>query len=218
MLKFYHVPLSSNGRRVWILLLEKGLQFEEVRMKLDGDQFSPDYLAMNPFHHIPVLTDDGFNVIESLAIMDYLEAKYPTPSFIPTDAKSLAIMRMLQMVSVNELLPTLFPILCGKIGVKEEPGNPLKPAQEQAGKVLDFYQKYLGDNPYLVGDQLTLADFVVVTIFLDLKSMDFPVANYPKLQAWCDRLMERESVQKTTPTSAEIKAAHVFVKNMIEGS
>ena len=218
MLKFYHVSLSSNSRRVWILLLEKGLEFEDIRMKLDGDQFTPEYLALNPFHHIPVLSDDGFNIIESLAIMDYLEAKYPTPSFTPTDAKALATMRMLQMVSVNELLPTLFPILCKKIGVAEDKGGPFEPAKEQAGKVLEFYQKYLGDNPYLVGNELTLADFVGVTIFLDLKSMDFPVGNYPKLQAWCDRLMERESVQKSTPTPEEIKAAHVFVKNMIEGS
>ncbi len=62
MLKLYHQPLSFNSRRVWIALLEKKLQFELVELKLDGDQFSPDFIALNPFHHIPVLVDDGFRV------------------------------------------------------------------------------------------------------------------------------------------------------------
>ena len=217
MLKFYHVPLSSNSRRVWISLLEKQLEFEDIRMKLDGDQLKPEFLAMNPFHHIPVLTDDDFNMIESLAILDYLEAKYPSPSFTPTDAKLLAKMRMLQMVSVNELQPSFFPLLRNRVDLPEDPANPLDAAQEKVTTVLNFYQKQLGDNPYLVGEQMTVADFVVVTLFLDLKSLKFPLEDYPQLLAWCDRLMERESVQKTTPTPEETEAAYAFVKKMIQG-
>ena len=64
MLKLDHVPISFNSRRVWIVLLEKGLKFELVELKLDGDQFQPDFVALNPFHHIPVLVDDGFRVSE----------------------------------------------------------------------------------------------------------------------------------------------------------
>jgi glutathione S-transferase len=48
------------------------------------------------------LVDDGFNVIESLAILDYLEVKYPTPVMLLKDTKDLAIVRMVEMVSVNE--------------------------------------------------------------------------------------------------------------------
>jgi glutathione S-transferase len=217
MLKFYHVPLSSNSRRVWISLLEKQLEFEDIRMQLNGDQMQPEFLAMNPFHHIPVLSDDDFTVIESLAILDYLEAQYPTPSFTPTDAKSLATMRMLQMVSVNELQPAFFPLLRHRVDLPEDPAKPLQAAQEQVNTVLNFYQKHLGDNLYLVGEQITLADFVVITLFLDLKALRFPLEDYPKLLAWCDRLMERETVQKTTPTAEEIEAAYAFVKKMIEG-
>ena len=91
MLTLYHSPISPNSRRVWITLLEKKLEFELVEIKLDGEQFKPDFLAINPFHHIPVLVDDGFNVVESLAILDYLEAQYPQPAMLPTDAKDLAM-------------------------------------------------------------------------------------------------------------------------------
>lgn len=217
MLKFYHVPLSSNSRRVWISLLEKDLEFEDIRMQLNGDQMQPEFLTMNPFHHIPVLSDDDFTVIESLAILDYLEAQYPDPSFTPTDAKSLATMRMLQMVSVNELQPAFFPLLRHRVDLPEDPASPLKAAQEKVTTVLDFYQQHLGDNSYLVGKQMTLADFVVITLFLDLKALKFPVENYPKLMAWHDRLMQQDSVQKTTPTPEEMEAAYAFIKKMIEG-
>jgi len=50
LLTLYHVPISFNSRRVWIALLEKKLQFELVELKLDGDQFQPDFVALNPFH------------------------------------------------------------------------------------------------------------------------------------------------------------------------
>jgi glutathione S-transferase len=62
MLKLYHMPISPNSRRVWITLLEKELEFELVEVKLDGEQFQPEYLAINPFHHIPALVDDLFNL------------------------------------------------------------------------------------------------------------------------------------------------------------
>ncbi|NES46537.1 glutathione S-transferase family protein [Moorena sp. SIO2C4] len=40
-------------------LLEKQIDFEPVEIKLDGDQFTPEFIEINPFHHIPVLIDDG---------------------------------------------------------------------------------------------------------------------------------------------------------------
>jgi glutathione S-transferase len=63
MIKLYHAPISPNSRRVWITLLEKGLQFELVEVKLNGEQFNPEFLTISPFHHIPVLVDDGFNIV-----------------------------------------------------------------------------------------------------------------------------------------------------------
>lgn len=57
------------------------------------------------------MVDDGFNVIESLAILDYLEVKYPTPVMLLKAPKDLAIVRMVEMVSVNELLPAVTPLI-----------------------------------------------------------------------------------------------------------
>ena len=72
MLKFYYHPLSPLSRRVWIALLEKEISFTPVIINLqDGEQFKRDFLAINPFHHVPVIIDDGLRIIESLAILDY---------------------------------------------------------------------------------------------------------------------------------------------------
>ncbi|UNU22396.1 hypothetical protein D0A34_21080 [Microcoleus vaginatus PCC 9802] len=56
------------------------MAFEPIALNLDGDQFKPDFLAINPFHRIPVLVDEDLTVVESLAILDDREAKYPTPA------------------------------------------------------------------------------------------------------------------------------------------
>ena len=78
MLKFYYHPLSPLSRRVWIALLEKQILFtSEVISLKDGEQFKPNFLKISPFHHVPVIIDDGLRILESLAILDYLESKYP---------------------------------------------------------------------------------------------------------------------------------------------
>ena len=112
MLKFYYHPLSPLARRVWIALLEKKLSFESIIVNLkDGEQFQPDFLKLNPFHHVPVIVDDGFRVIESLAILDYLEIKYPEISLLPNDGETLAKVRMVQMVTCSELSSQILPLI-----------------------------------------------------------------------------------------------------------
>ncbi|NEQ16330.1 MAG: glutathione S-transferase family protein [Moorea sp. SIO3E2] len=120
MLQFYNNPMSNNARRVWIALLEKQIDFEPVEIKLDGDQFTPEFIEINPFHHIPVLIDDGFKVIESLAILDYLEAKYPTPALMPTDPQAIATVRMIQLVNVNELAPAIVTFMRHNLEIEVE--------------------------------------------------------------------------------------------------
>ena len=202
MLTFYHAPVSPNSRRVWVTLLEKGLEFELVELKLSqGEQLQPDFLAINPFHHIPVLVDDGFNVVESLAIMDYLEAKYPTPSMLPKDVKDLAIVRMVQMVSINELLPSIDPFVPRIFDLPGEDLEKVEKAQQKIATILTFFEKLLGDRSYFGSDNLTLADIVAGTI-VPILSMRAGISldEYPKISAWCDRLIARPAWQASEAT------------------
>ncbi|MDJ0673780.1 MAG: glutathione S-transferase family protein [Calothrix sp. MO_167.B42] len=192
MLTFYYNPLSPNARRVWLTLLEKGIDFEPVMMKLDGDQMQPEFLQVNPFNHIPAIVDDGLRVIESLAIMDYLEAKYPQPELLPKEPGALAKVRMAQMLTANELFPQVIPLIAAK---KESPQ--VIQAKQHIDKVLKFFSELLGDSAYVGGDRLTLGDIVAGNAVNLLTYLEMNLSNYAQVKNWCDRLMEREAWQKT---------------------
>ena len=55
MLKFYYNPVSVNARRVWITLLEKQIPFEPILIRLDDDQFSDEFTAINPLQRVPAI-------------------------------------------------------------------------------------------------------------------------------------------------------------------
>ncbi|MEA5566578.1 glutathione S-transferase family protein [Anabaena sp. UHCC 0399] len=192
MLKFYYAPLSPNARRVWITLLEKEIEFEPILMKLNGDQLQPEFLEINPFHHIPVVVDDGFRVIESLAILDYLERKYLTPALLPNDAQGLAKVRMVQMVTANELFPKIITLIC------DSPDSPqFLQAVEHINKVLQFLTEIIGGYTFFNGEQLTLADIVAGTVLPFLPDLGVSLNNYPQLQNWCEQINQRPAWDKT---------------------
>jgi glutathione S-transferase len=206
MLTLYHEPISPNSRRVWITLLEKGLEFELVQIKLDGEQFKPDFLAISPFHHIPTLVDDGFNIVESLAILDYLEAKYPTPAMLPKDAKDLAVVRMVQLVTVNELMPAVFALTSQMLGLPGGDPEKIEQAKQKVATVLKFFENLLDDRPYFGSQDLTLAEVVAGTIIPWLPKGGVSLSEYTKVSAWCDRLIARPAWQATEATPEVIEA------------
>ena len=206
MLTLYHAPFSPNSRRVWITLLEKGLEFELVEIKLDGEQFKPEFLAISPFHHIPALVDDGFNVVESLAILDYLEAKYPTPAMLPKDAKDLAIARTVQLVTVNELFPATTTFIPQFLGLPGGDPEKIEKAQQKIATVLKFFENLLDDRPYFASENLTLAEVVAGTVVTVLPSVGISLSDYPKLSAWNDRLVARTTWQATETTPEAMEA------------
>lgn len=186
MLTFYYNPLSPNARRVWLTLLEKNLEFNPVVKKLNGDQFDSDFLDINPFHHIPVLVDDGFRLVESLAIMEYLEAKYPEPSLLPQTPKRLAQMRMVQYLTVNELMSILVSHICF-----ESRSPQVQSSQKQLVITLMFLAECLGEAPYFGGETLSMGDIVAGAVMPLLRRVGFEFKDYGGLDAWCDRIMAR---------------------------
>lgn len=188
------------ARRVWRGLLEKGIEFEPILMKLNGDQIESEYLELNPFHHVPVIVDGDFRVIESLAILDYLEAKYPTPALLPKEPQALATVKMVQMVSSNELLPKVITLLFEK-----EDSPKYLQAKQHIDIILKFWSQTLGEKLYFGGDNLSLADIIAGTDISMLNSIDIGLSNYPRVNDWLQRLMQREVWQKTELTAAELE-------------
>ncbi len=200
MLKFYYNPRSPMARRVWRGLLEKQIEFEPIVVNLNGDQMAPEYLELNPFHHVPVIVDDGFRVIESLAILDYLEAKYPAPALLPKEAQQRATVKMVQLVSSNELLPKAISFIF------KEPDSPIYiQAKQHIDTVFQFFTTTLGENLYFGGETLSLADIVAGTDIYLLAKSGFNLSDYPKLNDWYERLIRREAWQNTELSTEEFE-------------
>ena len=86
MIKLYDFKSSPNCQRVKIVLAEKNLPYETVPIDLrKQEQKTPEYLKLNPYGKVPVLTDDGTVLYESCIINEYLNEKYPDPALMPAD-------------------------------------------------------------------------------------------------------------------------------------
>jgi glutathione S-transferase len=215
MLKFYYNPVSANVRRVWVTLLEKQIPFEPILVNLDGDQFDNDFTAVNSLQRVPVIVDNGFRVIESLAILDYLEAKYPTRSLMPSNPEDIATVRMVEMVAVNELQLAMLLLTRPLVGLDVD-NQKLDAAKERVISVMQFYKNLLGKHSYFVGEELTLADIVAGTLLPSLYLFGFSLDPYPRLEAWLERLAMRESWQQTTPQPKVVEAALPNIRKILE--
>jgi glutathione S-transferase len=96
-LELYNAPQSTCSQRVRFVLHAKGLAFKEHKLDLfAGDQLQQGYLKLNPNGVVPTLVHDGAPVIDSSAIMEYLEEVFPDGrTFVPADPLSRARMRAL---------------------------------------------------------------------------------------------------------------------------
>ncbi|MEM9506936.1 MAG: glutathione S-transferase family protein [Cyanobacteria bacterium P01_E01_bin.35] len=216
MMKFYYSRLSINARRVWVTLLEKNIDFEPVILKLNGDQFQPDFLAINPFHHIPVLVDDDFKVFESLAILDYLEAKYPTPALMPSAAQDIAQVRMIELVTVNELPPASIVLMKEMLDIAVEEQKNTQAHQTMATALQYFEDNLEGEQPYFLGEQLTSADIVAGTAVAAIPNLGISLEPYPKVTQWVENLNQRSSWQQTASTPEEIEKSKAIIKAILQ--
>ena len=106
-MKLYTYFRSSAAFRVRIALNLKGLRYEPVFVHLaKGEHRQPQYAAVNPQGLLPTLElDDGKRLTQSLAIIEWLEEKYPVPALLPKDAFERARVRSLSYLVASEIHP-----------------------------------------------------------------------------------------------------------------
>lgn len=94
MLKLYNAPQSTCSQKVRLTLAEKGLEFEDVRINLFGnEQLSDWYLRINPNGVVPTLQHGGAIVVDSSVINEYLDETQPGPKLVPAEPLVRARMR-----------------------------------------------------------------------------------------------------------------------------
>ncbi len=153
--------------------------------------------------------------MESLAILDYLETKYPVPALLPQEIEALAIARMVEMISLTELQPATLPLTKQLVGLAVDP-EILARGQQRIVTVLQFFEQLMGNHPYFTGTTLTLADIVAGTLVPSVSMFGIALESYPKLSAWLERLSQHESFQQTAPTPEQIQAALPNIKQILE--
>jgi maleylacetoacetate isomerase len=105
-MKLFGFFRSSAAFRVRIALNLKGLAYEDAFIHLRrGDQRGTDYLTVNPQGLVPALEIDGQVLIQSMAIVEYLDETHPDPAFLPSDAAGRARVRALAAVVACDIHP-----------------------------------------------------------------------------------------------------------------
>ena len=116
---------SSASYRVRIALNLKKVRYESVQVNLaQGAQKEAEYRARNPQGFVPMLEMDGHRITQSLAIIDYLDAKFPQPELVPRDAADRAHVLALGLLVACDIHPLntlrVLKYLTGPLGQQED--------------------------------------------------------------------------------------------------
>ena len=196
---------STYVRTVRMLLAEKDAGYEQVPVNvLEGEPRQPEHMQRHPFGKVPVVDHDGMRILETTAIVRYLDDVLDGPSFIPDNPKDRA--RMDMAISLFDSYG--YGALVGVAGYHLFPaflGNPgpefLEQSIEQARKVLTEIMKIRGDSPWIAGDRPSLADFYLAPacFYVSLVDEAKQVFDVPGFADWWQRMQQLESYRATEP-------------------
>jgi maleylacetoacetate isomerase len=158
---------SIASFRVRVALRLKGLPFEEIPIDiLSGEQFKPEYAAVNAERVVPTFIHDGHSIFQSLAIIEYLDQLQPEPRLIPNDAKERAYAQSLALMTVADAHPLVTPRVRNHLATTF--GADAKAIEEWGRhwttEGLATYERMLAQRPatpFALGAEPSLADICI---------------------------------------------------------
>lgn len=196
--KVYGDPRATCTQRVLILLEELDLKYDIQNVDLmKGEQKSEDYLKLHPFGKVPSVEYDDRVLFESRSILRYISKNN-------TDIKNLYndidVDIWLEVESQN-YNPPASKIVYEKVFKAwkgDKPDNKIvKRSVEELERVLDVYEKRLEVNPYLAGNDFSIADIshIPYTNYLLKCGYKELYKRRPNVYKWLKRIIKRDSVQ-----------------------
>jgi maleylacetoacetate isomerase len=204
-MKLYTFFRSSAAFRVRIALNLKGVDYETVSVDLPRDEHrKAEFLAVNPQATIPVLDDDETLLWQSLAIMEYLDARHPEPRLIPAEPVARARVQALAQLIACDIHPLnnlrVLRYLRGELKLDE-------------GSVQRWYQHWIAEGfaglealvgrwsggRYCYGDALSLADVCLVPQVYNARRFSCDLARYPSLVRIADGLAAEPAFARAAP-------------------
>lgn len=165
-IKVYGPPFSTAVSRVLACLIEKEVPFQLINVNMaKGEHKKPDFLKIQPFGQVPAFQDESISLFESRAICRYIVEKFQNQG-----NKSLYGTNLLEKASIDQWLETegqsfnppssalVFQLaFAPKMKIKQDQAL-IRQSESKLLKVLDVYEKRLGETRYLAGDEFSLAD------------------------------------------------------------
>lgn len=204
-LTVYGTPQSTYVRTVRLLLEEAGADYNLKEVGIfNGENESPEYLAKNPFGKVPTLEVDGEILYETAAITEYLDTAAANSKFSPSDPLSKARMRQIMAVIDSYFYSAAVrTIVIQRLIVPSQGGKAdeemVKNAVAPAQTALKAIESLTVGSPYLLGSEMTIADFYLIPIFIYLSQtpeFDAITTQTPKIRTWWDEVSKLPSVKK----------------------
>ena len=192
---------TPNGRKVSIALEELGLPYQIKAIDITRDeQFSPEFLALNPNHKIPVIVDpDGPDgrplvVIESGAILIYLAEKHGR--LLPSDPRvrtEVLQWLMFQMGGLGPMLGQAHHFL--RFAPAPVP-YAIDRYRKEARRLYGVLERRLSDRVWLAGEDYSIADIASYPWIARHVWQDIDLADFPAVRGWYERIGGRPAVQR----------------------
>lgn len=197
---------SSASYRVRIALNLKGVAYETVDTSLlDGAQKAPDYVARNPQGFVPMLSIDGHDLTQSLAIIDYLDAQYPEPSMVSREPLERATTLAQAMVVAADIHPV------NNLRILKYLKNELGQDQEAVDR---WYRHWIAEgfaaleamapeSGLFGGDRPNLADVCLVPQIYNARRFATDLSAFPRLVRIDAACNEMEAFQNAAPEAVK---------------
>ena len=199
MLKVWGRKNSINVQKVLWCCDELGLDYERIDA---GGPFGytsdPEYLNMNPNGLVPTISDEGFILWESNAIVRYLAAKHGAGTLWPEDLRRRADADRWMDWQLATLWATMRPVFIGLIRTPpgERDHDAIETARKKTVEAWNILEAHIEDRFYMLGRHFTMADLPLgVSIYRWLR-LDVEKPPTPNLGAYHERLKERPAFRK----------------------
>jgi glutathione S-transferase len=202
-MKLYGFPPSPNTWKVRAVAAHLGIPLELEFVDLTKPR-TAGYLAINPTGRTPTLVDGDVTLSESNAIAQYLASRKPS-SLWPDDARARADITRWQCWQLahwgaEACQPLVFNRLVKKLlnlGPPDEAA--LARGTDAFNKEARMLDAHLAKQPYLVGKELTLADFAVAAPLFYAKEGELPIGPYARIQEWFGRVSALPAWRESAP-------------------
>ena len=194
MIKLYGITSSRAFRPRW-MLEEVGLAYAQIPLDFRGkDLERPDYLAINPNGRIPTLVDGELVLWESMATTLYLASRYGRAHGLwPDSEETRALAYQWSFWVITEVEHPLLTVLMQRRVLPEEKRDPdrLRRNEGILPRPFTILDQTLADREYLVDGRFTVADLNVAAVLGWTKPARYSLADYPNLNAWLQRCLDR---------------------------